>query len=65
MSDGQAKDTKDKSVSELIFDKFDELVKKDAFFSGIDGELSKSVRKDKRKKNEIVDVLKKVPEDKK
>ena len=65
MSDEKMKTTSDKSVSELIFDKFDKLVKDDAFFAGISEELSKSVRKDKRKKNEIADVLKKVAVEKK
>ncbi len=65
MDNEKVKASKDKPVAELIFDKFDELVKKDASFFCIDDELSKSVRKEKRKKNEIADVLKKVSEDKK
>jgi len=63
MSDERLKDTKDKSVPELIFDKFDDFVKEDASFKGIEDKLSKAIRNEKRKKNEIVEVLKKVKEE--
>lgn len=49
----------DKSVVELIFDKFEELAKADVALKGISKELSDVIRKDKRKKEEISAVLKK------
>lgn len=55
----------DKSVMEQVFDKFDEFVRGDDSFTGIDDDLSGIVRNDKRKKSEIEAVLKKVVESKK
>lgn len=49
----------DKSVVELIFDKFEELSKADDILKDVSKELSDAVRKDKRKKEEISTILKK------
>lgn len=49
----------DKSVVELIFDKFEELSKSNASLKDISKELSDVIRKEKRKKEEISAVLKK------
>lgn len=48
-----------KSVSDLIFDKFAKNVEGDALFQGISVELSNAVRAEKRKKAEIISILKK------
>jgi len=50
---------KNKSVSDLIFDKFADLVKSDAVFNGISSELEIAVRSEKPKKVDIVKVLQK------
>lgn len=49
----------DKSVTELIFDKFEEFSKADIVLKDISKELADAFRKDKRKKEEIITILKK------
>ena len=49
-----------KSVSEQIFDKFNEYIAGDALFSGISKDLSSEIRKEKRKKADIITALKKI-----
>jgi hypothetical protein len=49
----------DKSVTELIFDKFEEFSKADAVLKDVSKELSDAVRKEKRKKEDISIILKK------
>ncbi|MCX5693879.1 MAG: hypothetical protein NT014_01900 [Candidatus Omnitrophica bacterium] len=48
-----------KSVSDLIFDKFADLVKSDTLFVDISSELEIAVRLEKPKKADIIKVLQK------
>jgi hypothetical protein len=50
-----------KSVSDLIFDKFADFVKSDAVFGDISSELENAVRLEKPKKADIVKVLLTLP----
>jgi len=49
----------DKSVTELIFDKFEEFSSADDILKDVSKELSDAVRKEKKKKEEISAILKK------
>jgi len=57
MGDKKIVESCEKSIIEQIFDRFDEFTKGDKLFSGMEEDLSKSVRNERRKKSEIVDVL--------
>jgi hypothetical protein len=48
-----------KSVSDLIFDKFAELVKNDVVFEGVASELDVAIRTEKPKKADIIKILQK------
>jgi hypothetical protein len=48
-----------KTVTEQIFDKLDEYITADALFMGISKDLSSEIRKAKRKKTDIIAIMKK------
>lgn len=49
-----------KSVSNLIFDKFTELVKNDIVFEGVASELDAAVRAEKPKKADLAKIFQKI-----